>query len=105
MDVLKNLENAVIDCLSVPNELLPESYRGKRSHRSLRSVVKDAQKRGVIETEHQKEKRLKAERIASYAKQYEENGSFEYDVNDEKLTRNQICFIELMGGLDNEDDI
>ena len=28
MDVLKNLENAVIECLMVPNELLPESYQG-----------------------------------------------------------------------------
>ena len=31
MDVLKNLENAVIDCFMVPNELLPESYQGKRT--------------------------------------------------------------------------
>ena len=53
MDVLKNLENAVIDCFMVPNEWLPESYQGKRTHRSLRSVVKQAQKCGAIESEHQ----------------------------------------------------
>jgi hypothetical protein len=59
---LKRLENAVINCFMVPKEWLPESYQGKRSHRSLKSVVKEAQKRGVIETEHAKLKRLKQDR-------------------------------------------
>jgi hypothetical protein len=46
---LKPLENAAIDCFMVPKEWLPKAYQGKRSHRSLRSVVKQARKRGAIE--------------------------------------------------------
>jgi len=96
MDVLKNLENAVIECLMVPNELLPESYQGKRSHRSLKSVVKEAQKRGVIESDHKKLKRLKAEKIALY-REYVENGlEIEWQTDDNKLYRNQMCFAQLM---------
>ena len=96
MDVLKNLENAVIECLMVPNELLPESYQGKRSHRSLKSVVKEAQKRGVIESDHKKLKRLKAEKIELY-REYVENGlEIEWQTDDNKLYRNQMCFAQLM---------
>ena len=96
MDVLKNLENAVIDCFMVPNELLPESYQGKRSHRSLKSVVKEAQKRGVIESDHKKLKRLKAEKIELY-REYVENGlAIEWQTDDNKLYRNQMCFAQLM---------
>ena len=102
MDVLKNLENAVIECLMVPNELLPESYQGKRSHRSLKSVVKEAQKRGVLESEHKKLKRTKAEKIALY-REYVENGlEIEWQTDDNKLYRNQMCFAELMGVFDED---
>lgn len=95
MDVLKNLENAVIECLVVPNELLPESYQGKRSHRSLKSVVKEAQKRGVLESEHKKLKRLKAEKIALY-RECENGLEIEWQTDDNKLYKNQMCFAQLM---------
>ena len=102
MDVLKNLENAVVECLVVPNELLPESYQGKRSHRSLKSVVKEAQKRGVLESEHKKLKRLKAEKVALY-REYVENGlEIEWQTDDNKLYKNQMCFAQLMGVFDEE---
>ncbi len=97
MDVLKNLENAAIDCFMVPNEWLPESYQGKRTHRSLRSVVKQAQKCGVIETEHQQLTRIKNERIAKYSAEFDEKGSFTYEENADKLYRNQMTFCTLMG--------
>ena len=96
MDVLKNLENAVIECLVVPNELLPESYQGKRSHRSLKSVVKEAQKRGVLETEHKKLKRLKAEKIALYRENVENGVEIDWQIDDNKLYKNQMCFAQLM---------
>jgi len=95
-EILK-LQKGIEECLLIPQDLLPESYRGKRSHRSLKSVVKEAQKRGVLETEHQKLKRLKAENIAKYSREFEEKGSFEYNVNDDKLFRNQMTFCNLMG--------
>ena len=94
---LKKLEDAVIDCFMVPNEWLPEAYRGKRSHRSLKSVVKQARKRGAIETEHQELKRIKAEKIAKYSAEFAEKGSFTYEENQDKLYRNQMCFAQLMG--------
>ena len=93
---LKKLEDAVINCFVVPKEWLPESYQGKRSHRSLRSVVKEAQKRGVIETEHAKLKRLKAEKIAIYRENVENGVEIDWQIDDNKLYKNQMCFAQLM---------
>ena len=95
-EILK-LQKGIEECLLIPQDLLPESYQGKRSHRSLKSVVKEARKRGVLESEHQQLKRLKAENIAKYSREFEEKGSFEYNVNDDKLFRNQMTFCNLMG--------
>ena len=100
-EILK-LQKGIEECLLIPQDLLPESYQGKRSHRSLKSVVKEAQKRGVLESEHQQLKRLKAENIAKYSREFEEKGSFEYNVNDDKLFTNQMTFCNLMGVLDEE---
>ena len=94
---LKPLENAVIDCFMVPKEWLPKPYQGKRSHRSLRSVVKQARKRGAIETEHAELKRIKEEKIAKYSAEFAEKGSFTYEENADKLYRNQMTFCTLMG--------
>lgn len=43
--LIKNAENAVIDAIMVPKEWLPESYRGKRKMRKLRSVVNESKRR------------------------------------------------------------
>ena len=43
--MFRDLENAIIDCLMIPASWLPESYRGKKSHRKLRSVVSEAKRR------------------------------------------------------------
>jgi imidazolonepropionase-like amidohydrolase len=94
---LKKLEDAVIDCFMVPKEWLPEAFQGKRSHRSLKSVVKEAQKRGLLETEHQELKRIKAEKIAKYSAEFAEKGSFTYEENADKVYRNQMTFCTLMG--------
>ena len=94
---LKKLEDAVIDCFMVPNEWLPEAYQGKRSHRSLKSVVKQARKRGAIETEHQELKRIKAEKIAKYRENIENGVEIQYEIDDNKLYRNQMTFCTLMG--------
>jgi hypothetical protein len=88
-------EKGIEECVLFPQDILPESYRGKRSHRSMKSVIKEAQKRGVLETEHQKLKRVKQENISKYSREFEEKGSFEYNINDDKLFRNLVffCFI------------
>ena len=94
-EILK-LQNGLKKGLLIPKEWLPESYQGKRSHRSLKSVVKEAQKRGVLETEHKKLKRLKAEKIALYRECVENGLEIEWQTDDNKLYRNQMCFAQLM---------
>jgi len=93
---LKKLDDGIIDCFMVPKEWLPKSYQGKRSHRSLRSVVNEAQKRGAIETEHQQLKRLKAEKKALYRENVEYGVEIDWQIDDNKLYKNQMCFAQLM---------
>ena len=95
-EILK-LEKGIEECVLFPQDILPESYRGKRSHRSMKSVIKEAQKRGAIETKHQELKRIKAEKIAKYSAEFAEKGSFTYEENADKLYRNQMTFCTLMG--------
>ena len=99
---LKRLEDAVIDCFVVPKEWLPEAYQGKRSHRSLKSVVKEAQKRGAIESDHKRLKRTKAEKIAIYRENVENGVEIDWQIDDNKLYKNQMCFAQLMGVLDED---
>ena len=94
-EILK-LQKGIEECLLIPQDLLPESYQGKRSHRSLKSVVKEAQKRGAIETEHAKLKRTKAEKIAIYRENVENGVEIDWQIDDNKLYKNQMCFAQLM---------
>jgi hypothetical protein len=90
-EILK-LEKGIGECVLLPKTILPEPYRGKRSHRSLKSVIKQARKRGAMETEHAELKRIKAEKIAKYSAEFAEKGSFTYEENADKLYRHQQAF-------------
>ena len=94
-EILK-LEKGIEECVLFPQDILPESYRGKRSHRSMKSVIKEAQKRKVLETEHQKLKRIKQEKIKLYRECVENGLEIEWQTDDNKLYRNQMCFVQVM---------
>lgn len=93
--MIADLEAAVIAAIDVPSEWLPESYRDgrRKTHTSLQLVHNRMKKNGLVETEKQKEKRERLERIKQYAKQYEETGEFEYDVDNDRLYANQVAFV------------
>ena len=93
---LQALENAVAECIEIPNEWLPKEYQhgidGCRSIANLNSIL-DA-RTGL--TKHQQNKIDKAANIENYRQQLDNNESLEYNglVDLQQLYRNQQAFIE-----------
>ena len=104
--MLKDAEQTVIDCLLVPNEWLPESYRGKKSHRKLRSVVNEAKRRKRNLFKEDREVSVKFDNnrnvvaarpgrlavLEKYAADVAAGKEIDYDINEDRLYRNQLDF-------------
>ena len=90
-------ERTVLEAFEVPTEWLPEAYQGINDKRNLWSVEKqrrrqEAKQNRTSEKKAVKQRRL--ERIAKYAKQYEAEGQFDYDVDEKRLYDAQVRFVK-----------
>jgi hypothetical protein len=95
---LKDLEKAVEEMIVIPNEWLPEEFHDKvRGGRTAARLAKMCEQK---ESTKNNVKKLKAENVANYRKQLEENGEFEYNghVDEIQLHKNQMA---LVGGMFN----
>jgi len=107
--LVKELESAIKECLVVPNSWLPEEMHD--DVRGGRTLARLDQMCDKLEgsTEHRKLKTLKAENCENYRKQFEENGSFEYNGHRDELQlhRNQMAFVDGMvnGGMIDSQDL
>jgi hypothetical protein len=102
------LDAAIAECIVIPNEWLPEAiHDNTRGGRTLARLEQICDERDGM-TAHKKRKATKAENIANYRKQFEENGEFEYNghVDEIALYNNQVAMVKGMvnGGLIDEDD-
>ena len=106
--LVKAYEQAVKECLVVPNHMLPEDYHDNvRGGRTLARLDEMCDKRDGV-TEHKKLKALKAENIERYRKQWEENESIAYDghIDDLQLTKNLMAFCDACPDIEiDEDDL
>mgnify|MGYP001170959684 FL=1 len=95
---LKDLEKAVEEMIVIPNEWLPEEFHDKV--RGGRTAARLAEMCEQKESTKSNVKKLKAENVANYRKQLEENGEFEYNghVDEVQLHKNQMA---LVGGMFN----
>ena len=103
--LVKELKSAFLDCIVVPNHLLPVEFHDKvRGGRAIIRLDQMCDKRDDV-TEHRNLKSFKAENIENYRKQYEENESFEYNghVDELQLYKNQLAMSNACK-LINEDD-
>ena len=78
-----------------PNSMLPEEYHnnrdGVRTLADLESMHNDA----TQPSQHQLDKAAKAERCEKYRQQWEANESIEYDVDEDRLYKNELTFCKL----------
>ena len=94
---LQALENAVAECVEIPNEWLPkelhDNTRGGRTINRLR-ILCDKQE-GL--TSHKKKKAAKAKNIEIYRKSMEENAEIDYSKgkkDKQQLYRNQCAIVQ-----------
>ena len=93
---LQAFEDAIANCVEIPNEWLPKEYQhgidGCRTISNLNSLLDT--RSGV--SKHQQNKADKAANIENYRQQLEQNERFEYDglTNPQQLYRNQQAFVE-----------
>jgi len=105
--LLDRVREAAIDCFMIPNELLPESYRGKKSHRKLRSVVKQFERtKGKRLTGRDASVKFDSDReitsatperlavLEKYAADVAAEREIDYDIDESKLYNRQLKFCE-----------
>ena len=96
---LQSLENAVAECVEIPNEWLPKEYQhginGGRTISDLHSIIDNST--GL--SDHQIKKQVKQENVKIYRKSLEDIAELDYTVakvDQQQLYRNQQSFIEAM---------
>tara|TARA_Y100001951_G_C11037579_1_gene128416 strand:- start:30 stop:365 length:336 start_codon:yes stop_codon:yes gene_type:complete len=108
---MKNFEQmdaAIKEGIWVPNDLLPERYQDHRSGGStLERLDRIYDEEIRPNLEHKQMKAEKAERLEKYAAQYEAEGKIDYDVNEDRLYRNDMSFCSglLKAGIIEADDL
>ena len=99
MDILNKIQQATLECFAVENDFLPDEYVDGRTETTgftgLDFINRKLQKKGLAESDYQQLKNIKANNCEMYRKQLEEFGSIDYNVNEEKLNRNEMCFYNL----------
>ena len=99
MDILNKIQQTTPECFAVENDFLPDEYVDGRTETTgftgLDFINRKLQKKGLVESDYQQLKNIKANNREMYRKQLEEFGSIDYNVNEEKLNRNKMCFYNL----------
>ncbi len=100
----KYIENIIQDHIVVPNSWLPESFRNYRDGgRTLAELEKMCDKRDGI-TEHTKKKDERTRRVELYAKQFEQEGRFDYvDIDGHSQYNHEMAFAKYCPTIDLED--
>ena len=96
---LQALENAVAECVEIPNEWLPKEYQnGVTGCRTIDYLNRACLLRAGI-TDHKKKKAIKEENVKIYRKSMDDHAEIDYNlgkVDQQQLYRNQQAFVEAM---------
>ena len=95
--MLAELDAAIMECLWIPNEHLPEEFHDDREGgRTLKRIDRQV-KESIIEVDPREEKgELRTAIIDSYAADVAAGREIGYKENNQKLYRNQQVFAEIM---------
>ena len=96
--LLKQLEIAVKECIEVPNSMLPEEYHNNRDGVRTLADLESTYNEAIQPSQHQLDKTARTERCEKYRQQWEDNESIEYDVDADRLYKNELTFCKLASG-------
>jgi len=101
---------AMLEAIEIPNELLNEDYQNKAStnedtqreaFQPLSVLIARLEREELAAnppmSEHDKLKAITTERADRYAYQFATRESFEYDVDEDRLYKNQLAFANAIG--------
>ena len=100
--MLADLETATMECLWIPNDLLPERYHDDREGGRTLDRIQEVYEREVEPNlEYQRIQAEKGTRVAKYASEYAERGEFDYDVDPDMQYKNEQSFCNglIRGGI------
>lgn len=109
--LLKDFENAIKECIVVPNSWLPdELHDNVRGGRTLARLEKLQDERDGELSQHKKDKQEKARRIEIYREQYEQDdrpdqlAGLDYvDIDEHRLYNNQMLFAQYCPSIELDD--
>ena len=91
------LDAAIMKCIWVPNDLLPENYQDNREGgRTLKRINRQVEESNVYVDPREVKGDTRTEIIEGYAADVAAGREIEYKENNEKLYRNQQVFAEIM---------
>ena len=98
------IENIIQDAIFVPNSWLPTEFQNHRDGgRTLAELENMCDKRDGI-TEHTKKKDEKSKRVEIYAKQFEQEGKFDYvDIDGHSQYNHEMAFAKYCPAIDLEE--
>ena len=92
--LLEQLRQDIVNCIEVPNDMLPEEYHNNRDGVRTLAELDSMYQESSEPSQHVLDKAAKAERCEKYRQQWEANGSIEYDVDEYRLHKNELAFAE-----------
>ena len=92
--LLEQLREDIMQCFEVPNDMLPEEYHNNRDGVRTLADLDSMYRESNEPSQHVLDKAAKAERCEKYRQQWEANGSIEYDVDEYRLHKNELAFVE-----------
>lgn len=96
-DMLKDLYDACVNCLEIPNSLLPDHLRGKTG-RMAKDILHPKLTTAEIKKQETEDRLIeKSLRLESYCADSNADREIRFHEDEERLYRNQITFANLIG--------
>ena len=92
--LLEQLREDIMQCYEVHNDMIPEEYHNNRDGVRTLADLDSMYQESNEPSQHVLDKAAKAERCEKYRQQWEANGSIEYDVDEYRLHKNELAFVE-----------
>ena len=105
--LLAQLRLDIMEVIEVPNSMLPEEYQNHRDGCRTLADLDGMMRKVDTPSQYQLDKAAKAERAEKYRQQWEENESIEYDVDEYRLYRNELAFVNAAvdaGAIEQDDE-
>lgn len=107
---VKECYEAMLEAIEIPNSMLADEYQNKTQKNSdgesemfqplsviIERLEREEAANVVTVSEHEQLKAITTARVNIYAEEFDKTGSFEFDVDEDRLYRRQVEFAKYAG--------